>query len=475
MRSTLELERKLVGKPELLEALEGEALTPRLFTSTYYDTEDRRLLRRGITLRRRVEDGRSLWQLKLPRATGRLEVESAGGAQLPSEIHELLTAPLAGRELVPAATLQTRRSGVRIRRDGAAADVTADEVAVLEDQREVDSFTELEIELIDGDDSILDALAQRLRQAGAQQGTESPKLARALGVPAGQTLSKPEPSAPPIDHLVWQLHTQYERVLLHDPGVRLGTDAEDVHQLRVATRRLRAMLRAARPLLAPEWSEPLRDELRWLAGELGPLRDTDVLIEYLRMEAATLGDEAEVGVRAFVELVEAERREAHARAWGALRSGRYFELLRELERTARAPRVRSAAASLEDIAAGEFMKLRRAARKLSSDPSDEELHRLRIRGKRARYAAELAAPAVGKPAKRFLRAAKRFQDVVGEHQDAVVAEERIRDLQRRVGTPASAFAAGGLVERQRARRAEARAELPRAWATLDRAGNKAWR
>jgi CHAD domain-containing protein len=475
VRSALEVERKLEGDPELLEALGGVAIEPRLFTSTYYDTEDRRLLSRGITLRRRVEDGRSLWQLKLPRATGRLEVEAAGGAKPPSEIHELLTAPLAGGELVPAATLRTRRSGVRVRRGSGSAEVTADDVAVLEDQREVDHFTELEVELIDGDDSLLDALTERLRQAGARQGAETPKLARALGVPPHLVPTEPDRDAPAVDHLVWQLHTQYERILLHDPGVRLGTDPEDVHQLRVATRRVRAMLRATRPLLAPEWSEPLRDELRWLAGELGPLRDADVLIEYLRGEAATLGAAEEAGARALVELVERERSDAHARAWSALRSGRYYTLLRELERTARAPRVRSADASLQEIAAGEFKKLRRTARKLSSDPSDEELHKLRIRGKRARYAAELAAPAVGKPAKRFLKAAKRFQDVVGEHQDAVVAEERVRDLHRRLGTEEAALAVGRLVERQHARRARARAALPGAWSKLEDAGDKAWR
>ena len=51
--------------------------------------------------------------------------------------------------------------------------------------------------------------------------------------------------------------------------------------MRVATRRLRAFLRAGSELLDPEWSEPLRDELKWLGGALGPVRDLDVLVEHL--------------------------------------------------------------------------------------------------------------------------------------------------------------------------------------------------
>ena len=100
---------------------------------------------------------------------------------------------------------------------------------------------------------------------------------------------------------------------------------------------------------------------------------------------------------------------------------------------------------------------------------------MRIRGKRARYAAELAEGAVGKPARRFVQDAKRFQDVIGEHQDAVVAEKRIRVPARRDGRPRAHFAAGRLVERERERRRRARAAYPKAWKRLERSGKRAWR
>jgi CHAD domain-containing protein len=472
--SPLERERKLLGDHEMLAGLDGVPLDTRVFTSTYFDTNDRRLLRRGVTLRRRVENGRSRWRLKLPQPAGRLEIEADGGPIPPPELYELLTAFLGGRKLAPAATLRTRRRGVRVTNGNGAADVVADEVCILEGSRQVDTFDELEVELVRGDESLLDALEVRLHEAGARPATGEIKLERVLGPPPRIVNEAPAHDAPPLEHLLFQLRTQYEAIVRHDPGVRLGADPEEVHDLRVAVRRLRAMLRAARPMLAPEWSEPLRSELRWLAGELGPLRDADVFVAYLRAEAARLEESDGAGMEQLEALVEEDRETAHARAVAALRSARYLSLLRELERTARAPRVRSAGAELEGIAAAEFRKLRKAARRIHSSSSDEELHALRIRGKRARYAAELAATAVGKRARKFLKAAKSFQDVVGEHQDAVVAEEHLRRLQARGGREA-AFVAGRLVERQRDRRRQARHRLAGAWKRLDRAGTRAWR
>jgi CHAD domain-containing protein len=425
-----------------------------------------------VTLRRRVENGRSCWQLKLPVRDGRLEVEAEGGPRPPREIQTLITAHLAGRPLEEVATMRTRRRGVRVRSGDASADVVADEVALLEGAKEVGGFDELEVELVEGDESLLDALERRLHAAGASPGSGRVKLERALGV-ARPSESSPAREAPPLEHLIWHLRRQYEEIVRNDPGVRLGVDPEAVHDLRVACRRLRALLRAARPLLAPEWSRPLRDELKWLAGELGPLRDADVFLAYLRSESGAFeGAEAD-GARELVSLVETERVEAHAKALTALGSKRYLELLRELERTARAPRVRSASASLREIARGEHGRLRREARSVRADSSDDQLHELRILGKRARYAAELAERSEGKRARRYLKAAKRFQDVVGEHQDAAIAEAHLRSLEERCGR-AGSFAAGRLVERQHERRRSARAELRTAWRSLDRAGRKVW-
>jgi CHAD domain-containing protein len=283
-----------------------------------------------------------------------------------------------------------------------------------------------------------------------------------------------EPAEEPVGRLRAMLGRQYAEILRHDPGVRLDLDAEDVHRLRVAVRRSRAVLRAARPVLDAEWSEPLRAELRWLGGSLGPRRDLDVLVGRLQQEIADLDEPERQAARALVELLEGEREAAQAAAVEALASERYFRLLDSLEAAARGPRVRRAEISLAKLAAREFKRLRKVAGKLGPESTDEQLHRARILGKRARYAAELAEPEVGKAARRLVARAKTFQDVLGAHQDAIVAEARLRGLLAAAPGSGAAFAAGRLVERERERRREARSELPMAWQALERAASRAW-
>ncbi len=245
-----------------------------------------------------------------------------------------------------------------------------------------------------------------------------------------------------------------ENLLAHDPGTRLGTDPEELHQLRVATRRLRAFLRAGHDLLDPVSAEPLQQELRWLGGALGPLRDFDVLVERMAVEARSLGLDEPQG-RKLVRSLERSRRSARRRLLTALDSPRYFELLDLLERpfttVADEP-------GLDEIHAVEHRRLRKSVRALSVDSADEALHAVRIRVKRARYAAELA------DAKPYVQAAKRLQDVLGEHQDAVVATAKLRSLVRRM--PDTAIAAGRLIDREQQRARQSRDAWRAAWKRL---------
>ena len=353
------------------------------------------------------------------------------------------------------------------------ADVTVDRFAVLDGRRVRESFVELEVEALDGGADALPDLGRVLEDAGATPTDGRPKAFRAMGFfPADPAL--PPRWAPALDHVRIALARQVAELLAHDPGTRFGEDPEELHQLRVATRRLRAILRAARDLLDPEWSEPLRAELSWLGSALGPVRDLDVLMERLRVEIDELEPSERRAGRRFLQLLDEDRDTARAAMLEAMSEPRYHELLDRLEAAAAAPRAREADVSLADIAAAEFRKLRKAVKALPPDPHDDELHAVRIRGKRARYAAELAEGAVGKPARRFVEDAKRFQDVIGEHQDAVVAEQRIRELLGRTGSPQAHLAAGRLIERERGRRREARAGFPAAWSALDKSGKKAW-
>jgi CHAD domain-containing protein len=475
-RTTRERELKLtIPAGFSLPELPGEPIEPRTFTSTYFDTPDRALARAGLTLRRRVENRKGLWQLKLPGKGERLELESPGGPTAPpGDLADLLVGLLRGRELEKAAVLRTRRSGIRAHENGhAVADVTIDRFAVLDGRRVRESFVELEVEALDDGADALPALGRALEDAGATPGDGRPKAFRAMGF-FPLELAPPPSGAPALEHVRIAVARQVAELVAHDPGTRFGEDPEELHQLRVATRRLRAILRAARDLLDPEWSEPLRAELSWFGSALGPVRDLDVLMERLREEIEALEPPERRAAARFLELLDEDRDEARAAMLEAMSESRYFRLLDRLEAAAAAPQAREADASLEDIAAREFRKLRKAVKALPPDPPDDELHAVRIRGKRARYAAELAEGTVGKPARRFVKDAKRFQDVVGEHQDAVVAEERIRDLLGRTASAPAHLAGGRLIERERARRREARAAFPDAWDALEKSGKKAW-
>lgn len=476
IRQTDEREIKLTlpGRFRLPD-LPGTRLPPRTFASIYYDTRDFRLAHAGLTLRRRVERRKSVWQLKLDRGASRLEVECRGGhTGPPPELRDLLVAHSRDLPLLPIATLRSRRTGVRVRGlEGPIADVTVDRMAVVQGGRVAGRFAEAEIERIGGDEQALHHLAVALREAGAGDHDQRPKVFRVLALePHGAP--PPDADAPAGEHLRATLARQVDSLLAHDPGTRLGTDPEDLHQMRVATRRLRAYLRAAGPMLEREWAEALREEAGWLGRALGPARDVDVMKQHVHEQAAALAPRDRRALRRIVSGLDRQGADAHAQVLDALRSDRYLKLIERLRGAARSPRITDPTASLPRFAAGEFKKLRKAMRDYHPAMSDQALHRLRIRGKRARYAAELADAAVGKPAARFIKAAKAFQDCLGDHQDAVAAEDRLRRLVTETRGPATALAAGVLIERFRRRRQKARRRLVKTWKKLDKRGQKAW-
>jgi CHAD domain-containing protein len=245
--------------------------------------------------------------------------------------------------------------------------------------------------------------------------------------------------------------------------------------MRVACRRLRALLREAGAMLAPDWVAPLREELAWLSDELGGVRDLDVLRGRLSDEIATLdADDARGGAR-LLRALEAERGGLRARMLAALRSQRYLRLLAALDEAARRPAIADPDVSLQAVARDAWKRLRKTVAGLGQAPSEEALHGARIKAKRARYAAELVASGAGKRVRRFIKRVRDLQDLLGNYQDAVVAGRRLRDLAARARGAPSTFVAGRLVEREVVRRAEILAELPRCWRKLERRGAKAWR
>jgi CHAD domain-containing protein len=457
VQTTLEHERKLEAPQGFeLPDLGGEPLEPRVFTSVYHDTGDRSLARAGITLRRRTERGRSLWQLKLPVNGARLELEEPGGpAGPPDRLRALLRAHERRAALEPVAELRTRRHGALVTRDRIIAEVTVDEVTVMDAQRVAGEFVELEIELREGEPSGLRRIAKELERAGARARDLTPKLFRVLAL-------EPRVRAKtPFESLRRLLHDQLDQIFAHDPGTRLGTDPESLHDMRVAVRRARALLRAGRPLIASD-TQMLSAELQWLGSVLGDVRDLDVLLARLRDDAAALDSDDRAAAGRLLRALAQKRTRARRTLLKALDGERYDALLDLFEEVLAALEPSASKATLDSLAQRELKRLRRDVRALGQEPADDALHALRKGGKRTRYAHELSG------ATAVVKRAKALQDVLGEHQDSVVAEERLRALSHDA-PPDQALTAGLLIEQERTRRATARASWRQAWRRLERA------
>jgi CHAD domain-containing protein len=262
------------------------------------------------------------------------------------------------------------------------------------------------------------------------------------------------------------LQAQYKELLDHDPGSRLGVDPEDVHKQRVAVRRLRAQLRAGRPVLDRQWADELRGSLKPVGRVLGQVRDLDVLLARIEEQAEGLPALERSGATDVLDRLRADRDAAHADMVERLSEPWYVALLNRLEQAVDAPAF-DGRGSLRKRLKKEHRRMDRMIRDLPAVPTDRQLHEVRIAGKRVRYAAELASASGTRRLKRPIKRAKQLQDVLGEHQDAVVAEERLREME--VGRPAARLAVEALLELQETRKAEARAQAPRAWRRLDKA------
>ena len=475
--STIEHEIKLaVGSDFRLPPLPGVPLPRRVLTSIYYDTVSHDLAHARITLRHRVERGKEAWQLKIPLVNDRQEIEVVDRHPLPpAAFRDLLVLFLGHRKLAPVATLRTWRTGVRVRRHQIpVAEIALDSVSVVKNDCVIQRFREVEIEQLDPVGGLLPDLERRLRRAGARDHDGRPKLFRALSLPAPAPDAPPAQDAPVVDHVKWALAQHVRWLMAHDPGTRLGAESESLHQMRVATRRLRAVMRAARPVLVPEWAGSLYDELTWLSQLLGQARDLDVQIAYFTEEADGLDARDRRPLAQFVTQLQTQRERVQQVVLSELKSARYLELVRRLQLAAHDPSVVESPVTLHELAKREFTKLRKAIRRLGSSPNHAKIHEVRIKTKRARYAAELAVWSVGKPAARFMKRARSVQDLLGTYQDAIQAEAYIRTFLKQSTSVRAGFVAGRLVERQNQRRETVRKNMKPLLKSLLKQGKKAW-
>jgi CHAD domain-containing protein len=457
--------------------------------TTYYDTDDLRLARWGCSLRYRDIDG---WTLKLPSsgsgsALEREEILFDGDPkQVPDAAVDLVRAYVRTSAVGPVTRLRTLRRAVALRdADGRqVAEIVDDEVSVMDGRRLAARFRELEVERGEAaTDEAIERILDRLRAAGAGESDPTPKNVRALGPRAAQppevTVEDLQSGATAGTVFRQALAASVIRLLRHDVVIRLGTDPEGVHQARVATRRMRSDLRTFGSLLDPTWSAAIVEDLRWLGGKLGAARDADVLLARLTGRAKLLdGADRAAVARLLAELARSQEA-ARIDMLASLREPRYVEILDRLVEAANAPALLleadlPAATVLPRLVRTPWKKLKRAVDQLDEPPGDEQLHAVRIAAKRVRYASEAVAPLLGKPARDLAEAAAELQDILGEHNDAVVAARWLRGPMSSSRSVRTAFVAGELAGLERWAAAETGKQWRPAWKHLRDRRLRAW-
>ncbi|HEX6449052.1 MAG TPA: CYTH and CHAD domain-containing protein [Trebonia sp.] len=498
----------LAGLPQVADVSRAETET---LTAEYYDTDDLRLIRAGITLRRREGGADEGWHLKFPDHGGNARGASSrrelrlplgrAGDPVPGELARLVVAHTRGAALGPVARVETRRRRTTLR-DSAGnslAEVAEDDVAAqtLGSSTTLSRWNEVEVELANGGPPLLRAADERLRAAGLRPAMHPVKLERALaaGLPAagGSTgrlqadggegrLAAGSPSG---EVVLAYAARQAARLKALDTAVRRD-EPDAIHQMRVTTRRLRSTLQSFTVIWPSAATGHLKDELKWLGQVLGDARDAEVLSEYFRTGLEGTPTELVLGPAKARITVHFAPRETAARSavFQALDSRRYFALLDELDRLLseppRTPAAQTAAGeALPGAVARTYRRAKRRMRRAERTPAgsrrDAALHEARKAARRARYAAEAVTPVFGKDARRFARRMKAVQSVLGGQHDAVTARDAVRDIGVRANLAGeNAFSFGLLYERAHRDALEYQHEARHVWKRATRRKSLKW-
>jgi CHAD domain-containing protein len=469
----------------------------------YYDTADLRLLRAGITLRRRRGGSDEGWHLKLPvgpeapdsREEIRLPLGQAG-RPVPGELADLVRARTRGSALVPVATIATLRQVTTLvgGRGESLAEVADDRVTALTapDRQPAGQWREIEVELTGGGGELLRAADKLLRRAGLRRSARSAKLERVLSDRLERP-TRPRPvsrgelnsSSTAGDVVLAYLCAQVEALLAVDSKVRRA-QPDSVHQMRVATRRLRSTLRSFGTVVNRADTEHLGGELQWLGGVLGEARDAEVQAARLDQHVHQTETEQLLGpVQARIQAYSAKTRATSmAAVAAALKSARYEALLDELDQLIADPPAGTEASvragkALPAAAFRSYRKTRRrmrtALRASAGREQEAAMHQARKGAKQTRYAAEAVSPVLGMEAARLARRMKKLQSVLGDHQDAVVG----RQISRKLGVAAhlageSAFSYGLFYGRDACTGVRLRQRAAQVWKKASRKRERGW-
>ena len=464
----------------------------------YFDTDDWRIYRAGYALRIRRAAGKNVeaTMKRLASANGKT------GLRRRREISEPLddadpatlngaTGPVGDRvraltgpeALRPLFEVRTRRSTHHLMLDGfRAGEIALDETAIpLDEEEEPARIRRVEVEVEPEALDRLEPFVHRLREEcrlspAVASKYESGLFARGISPP-------PPPDFGPTavdgslttgEFAFRVLRKQFGIFLAHEPGTRIGEDPEELHDMRVATRRMRAAMKIFEDSL-PARTRAFRDSLKWVAGALGEVRDIDVQLGHLESwvsDAAPDDREPLLALRAVLEGQRAKARKAMLRT---LDSRRYAKLVASFaDFLDKGPSRRALAArrpimeAAPDLVRKPYRKVRKLGDPLTAESSAEEYHELRKKGKRLRYALEFLSGIYGEQTKEFIKPLKDLQDVLGDHQDAEVATSHLRELSVARGRgrrlpPETIFVMGGISHRYEIQARELSAQYPEAY------------
>jgi triphosphatase len=507
------VERWLAALPvHSVPAPEGGTVTalarpPRRLVDTYLDTSDWHLARAGFVLRTRKRGRQEEVTLKDTRPAEesglrqRLEVTEllppGGVSTLGPEgpVGRRLRAVAGTRRLVEVLQVRTRRRPFVLRVGGVdAAEVALDDTSiVVGGGQKPMTLRRVEVEVGREWQSALEPLVSELRESCGLRPASLSKFEAGL-LAVGRVVPGP-PDLGPTDvtpsstmgQLAYAVIRRQLRVLREkEPGTRLGEDPEELHDMRVATRRLRAALDLFAHVL-PARARTYRAELGWLGGVLGEVRDLDVQLQGLQAETGSSGTWDEVLGRAghapledLVSLLERDRRSARADMLRALDSVRWERLANGLATMVRQGPLRRSAAGNAPAAIGvpglvvqRHDAVTKAAKRARRSGRVADFHRLRIRCKRLRYSLEFGAELYEGATTRFVRQLAGLQDKLGQMQDHEVAGARLAELAAGdTHLPASTvFVMGALAERHHRGVEQLLRRLPK---EVARTGGREW-
>jgi triphosphatase len=455
--------------------IDGLVLEPRStlqIFDTYLDTDDWRIHRAGFALRIRSESGKSEATLKSLHSAGtevadRREV-SESLEQADSESIRHLMGPVGRRvqavsgvhALLPLFEVRTSRQRFAIRREDEAqqlGEIALDETVISRPHGEPQtSLQRVEVEALTEVHEPLQTLVKTLRSDCALEPASDTKYSQGLksvGLAPGTapefSPTAVEPSMPMVDVALANLRRYLSAWHLHEPGARLGDNPEELHDLRVAGRRLDAILRQFRSSL-PAAFPRIRPTLKKVLRALGEVRDLDVALSELETFRGGLSESDQENAEPLKQYLVSERGRARERMLSVLDSASVQKNLQQLTSLLAAPSAASQQSSptltlalnvAPDMIRRRYRKVRKGADLLGSNSAMEAYHEVRGRVKKLRYALEAVAVIYGKPADEMLRALRRWQERLGVQQDAAVASRRLQAL---ASAPPKGFPPGTL-------------------------------